>query len=143
MKMAKNLLALAAVIVLTGCASVTYDEMVQRAAGVNRDDGISKAEAVWLAQDYLIQQEMQDQFDVGHPKRVGSGVAWEKAGQRMHFAVPPTNDSDFEKGRFWSVNFSPKRKSAWWQYWVLETEIPLEIKVNAENGEVESARAVM
>jgi len=143
MNTAQKILAAVMICVLTGCVSVSNEEISKQAGSVNRSDGINKAEAVWLAQEYILQQNLQEKYDVNRPARVTTGIAWERAGERIHFAVTPSNDKDFQKGKFWAVSFYPKRKAPWWQYWILESTIPMEIRINAGTGAVESARAVL
>jgi len=121
---------------LSGCAtfeSVSYQDVRQKSQKINAEDGISREEAIVLAQHVIINKGLGDRLYTLKPFDVDHDVVYSKNGHKFRFVILPENLLAYSKSSTWKVLFRDREGS---QMWGMYPVIPFYVEVNGESGEI-------
>ena len=124
-------LSVLCLMILLGCATtVNYQQIRDVAHNVNAEDGIDSAEAIVLAQDFLLKKGLYDQLVSIKPYRIWKEIIWEKDGEEVLLVREPAEDFQFAVKQTWILYWKDKRNSIFDIFPV----IPFYVELDAETG---------
>lgn len=102
----KKILLVLVCLGMVGCATSNRERINPQKANINYSDGINEAEAVILAQAFLIEKGLENKINISKPK-ASKGMIRVKDGTAAVFLVSPEEDEKDAKLRYWSIVFPP------------------------------------
>ena len=137
--MTKNILragcGFLAILIFGGCTHQlhkTYRQIMQDAAMVNTSDGVTKEEAVLLAQNAVVKKALGSRLHSLKPYKIEKKVVWRRDnGDPVEFIVPPKNFAH-ELEETWRVLFKDRRGSFAGGFYPI---LPFYVDIDAKTGE--------
>lgn len=117
----------------TGCASLSHQDVHNAARWVNRTDGITQAEAVVLAQQFILDKGLADQLYTLKPFRVQHKHVWMRDGKQVEMVEVSTDFVPKVKS-FWVVLFRNRQGSLFWGAYPV---MPFYVTIGAHYGDVQ------
>ncbi len=122
------------IVVFFGCSSpLSYHAIRQSFLKVDRLDGISREEAVILAQYHIISKGLGSRLYSLEPFDIEEKNIWEKNGEIIEFIVDPPEDFSQKIQRSWIVLFKDKQGSLLNGYYPVE---PFYVEIDRKSGEI-------
>lgn len=123
------------VVLLTGCMATpqkNYRQIMQDAAMVNRQDGVSQEEAILLAQNMIVKRGRADQLYSLKPFKVHKRLVWDKGDEEIEFVIPPREFAHALE-ESWRVLFKDRQGSFFHGLYPI---MPFYVDIDAKSGEV-------
>src|SRR6185503_9260095 len=130
--MMRRNICIAFLFLCAGCAFFRpgHSEIQDRALQVKQKDGISRKEAVLIAQQAVLQENLADKVNIYKPYGIYKGTSWEKDGMPAHVIAPSKHETGYTKLELWHIYFPGKKLASWWKVHRREKARSIQVSVD-------------